>query len=61
MSTISLTLVELGAVVFAAIVLAATDASAISRLGVTFAAKRLGVSPGEIYQYDQATDGDANS
>lgn len=56
--TVTLTLYQLGAVVFVAVVLAATDAAAISRLGIAFAAKKMGVEPGEVTKYDQATDGE---
>lgn len=56
--SVTLTTGELAAVVFAAVALAATDAAAISRLAVAFAAKKLGVKPGEVVRYDQATDGD---
>jgi len=58
MTEITLSLMELGAVVAMAVGLAATDAAAVSRLAVSFAAKKLGVSPGEIYAYDQATGGE---
>jgi len=56
--TVTLTLLELGAVVGGAVALAATDAAAISRLGVAFLAKKLGVKPGEVMKYDRATDGE---
>jgi hypothetical protein len=56
--TVTLSYVELAATVGAAVALAATDASALSRLGITYVAKRLGVEPGEIYRYDSATSGD---
>lgn len=55
--TVTLTLLELGAVVGAAVALAVTDAAAISRLGVAFIAKKLGIEPQEVTRYDQATDG----
>lgn len=55
--TVELTVAELAAVVGAAVVLSATDAAAISRLGVAFVAQRLGVEPGAIRSYDAATDG----
>lgn len=58
MSNLTLTLVELGAIVAFAVGLASTDAAAVSRLAVSFSAKKLGVSPGEIYAYDQATGGE---
>jgi len=58
MTQITLSLVELGAVIAMAVGLAATDAAAVSRLLVTVVAKKLGVSPGEIYAYDQATGGE---
>lgn len=56
--TVTLSYVELAATVGAAVALAATDASALSRLAITYVAKRLGVEPGEIYRYDSATSGD---
>jgi len=52
-----LTLAQLAAIVLVAVVLAATDASALSRLGIAWLSKKLGVKPGEISQYDSATDG----
>jgi len=54
--TITLTFVELAALIAIAVGLAATDAAAISRLGIAFVAKRLGIKPGEIMQYNSATD-----
>jgi len=54
--TITLTFVELAALIAIAVGLAATDAAAISRLGIAFAAKKLGIKPAEIMQYNSATD-----
>jgi len=54
--TITLTFVELSALIAIAVGLAATDAAAISRLGIAFAAKKLGIKPNEIMQYNSATD-----
>jgi len=59
MATIELTLTQLLAVVGVAVGLAATDAAAISRIAIAYVAKKLGVSPGQIHQYDSATDGEA--
>jgi hypothetical protein len=58
--TLTLSLVELAAVIVAAVALATTDAAAISRLGIAWIAKKLGVEPGEVTRYDRATDGDAD-
>jgi len=54
--TITLAFVELAALIAIAVGLAATDAAAISRLGIAFAAKKLGIKPNEIMQYNSATD-----
>lgn len=54
---ITLTLTELGLIVLGAVVLASTDAAALSRLGVTWLSKKLAVSPTEIYRTSEATDG----
>ncbi|ELZ22394.1 hypothetical protein C475_17818 [Halosimplex carlsbadense 2-9-1] len=59
--TLTLTVVELAAVVMAAVGLAATDASALSRVWVAWLAKRLGVEPAEIRATDAATDGDGGT
>lgn len=56
--TVTLTLLEVAGVALAAVALAATDATAISRLAIAFAAKKLGVEPSEVTRYDRATDGD---
>jgi hypothetical protein len=53
---VTLTFVELAALIAIAVGLAATDAAALSRLGIAFAAKKLGIKPGEIMQYNSATD-----
>ncbi len=52
-----LTLAQLAAIVFGAAVLASTNAAALSRLGIAWLSKKLGVKPGEISKYDSATDG----
>jgi len=54
--SITLTFVELAALIAIAVGLAATDAAAISRLGIAFAAQRLGIKPGEVMRYNEATD-----
>lgn len=58
MTEVALSLVELGAIVAFAVGLAATDASAVSRLLVTAVAKRAGLEPGEIMRYGDAAEGD---
>lgn len=60
MTTVTLTLLELAGIVMLGVALAATDAAAISRMGVAFAGKKLGVQPGDITKYDTATDGDSS-
>jgi len=55
MSTVTLTLFELAGVVFIAVGLAATDAAAISRLAVAYAAQKLGIEPQQITAYQRAT------
>lgn len=57
---VTLTVWEFAAIVLGAVALAATDAAAISRLAVAWLAKKAGVKPGEIMQYDNATDGDTS-
>jgi len=54
--SITLTFVELAALLAIAVGLAATDAAAISRLVIAFVAKRLGIKPGEVMRYNDATD-----
>jgi len=54
--TITLTFVELAALIAIAVGLAATDAAAISRLGIAFAAKKLGIKPNEVMRYNDATN-----
>ena len=56
--TIGCSLAELAASVFVAVALAATDASALSRLFVCVLAKRLGVELAEIMNYADATAGE---
>ncbi len=58
--TIELTLYQLSAVVISAVVLAVTDGAAISRLGVAWTAKKVGLKPAEIMRYERATDGDGD-
>lgn len=56
--SVTLTLPELAGVVAAACALAVTDGAAISRLGVAFVARKLGVKPADVTKYDRATDGE---
>lgn len=58
MTSLTLTLAELGAVVLTAVGLAATDPARISRLLTAYAAQKLGVDPQEVRAMDAATDGD---
>jgi len=60
MTNLTLTLVEMAGVVFAAVALAATDAAALSRLAVAWVAKRAGLEPREVLAFDRATDGEAD-
>lgn len=55
--SVTLTLLELAAIVGGAVVLAVTDGAAISRLGIAWTAKRLGIKPRDVVRYDRATDG----
>jgi hypothetical protein len=61
MSQVALSLAELLAVVLVAVTLAVTDGAALSRLGIAWLAKRLGVEPGEVVAYRNATDEEAGS
>jgi hypothetical protein len=61
MTELTLSLAELGGIVLGAVVLAASDPAAVSRMGTAYVGKRLGVDPGEISKYEQATDGDDSS
>jgi len=54
--TLTLSLGELLALVLAAVTLAVTDGSALSRLGMAWLAKQLGVRPDEIRATSSATD-----
>jgi len=54
--TITLTFVELAGLIAMAVGLAATDASAISRLAVAWTAKKAGIEPSQITRYNNATD-----
>ena len=56
--TLTLTLGELAGVVAAAVLLAASDPATVSRIGVAWLAKWLGVEPGEVVRMERATDGD---
>jgi len=58
---VALSLAELGGVVAVAVALAATDAAAISRLGMAWVAKKAGLKPREIRATDAATDGEEAS
>jgi hypothetical protein len=54
--SLTLTFVELAALIGIAVGLAATDAAAISRLAIAWVAKKAGIEPGEIMQYNNATN-----
>ena len=54
--SITLTFVELAALIAIAVGLAATDAAAISRLAVAWVAKKAGIEPSQIARYNDATD-----
>jgi len=54
MTAVELTLLQLAGVVAVAVILAVTDGTSLSRIGVAWTAKKLGVSPGDVYQYDTA-------
>lgn len=54
--SLTLTLGELAAVVLVSVLLAVTDGSALSRLGVAWLAKKLGVRPEEIRATNDAAD-----
>jgi len=54
--TVTLTLPELGGVVVVAVGLAATDAAALSDLAVAAVARRLGLEPGEVSRWSDATE-----
>jgi len=56
--TLTLSLYELLAIVLAAVTLAVTDGSALSRLGMAWLAKKLGVRPDEIRATSSATVAD---
>ncbi len=53
--SVTLTMAELGAVVGLAVVLAVTDGAALSRIGIAFLAKKMGVSPSEVIATNAAT------
>jgi hypothetical protein len=61
MSQVTLSLAELLAVVLVASTLAVTDGAALSRLGIAWLAKRLGIKPSEVVAYRNATDEDASA
>lgn len=50
---------DLAPYVGVAVVLAVSDGAALSRLGIAWIAKKLGVEPREVTKYDRATDGDS--
>jgi len=54
--TVTLTAYELLAVMFAAALLAATDAARLSRLAMAYLSKKLDVRPARIEATDEATD-----
>jgi len=54
--SITLTFLQLAALIAIAVGLAATDASAISRLAVAWVAKKAGIKPSQITRYNNATD-----
>jgi len=54
--TITLTFLQLAALIGIAVGLAATDASAISRLAVAWVAKKAGIEPSQITRYNDATN-----
>jgi len=53
-----LNLAQLITIVLGAVVLASTDPAALSRLGMAWLSKKLGVKPSDITKVDNATDGD---
>jgi hypothetical protein len=61
MSQVMLSLTELFAVALVASTLAVTDGAALSRLGIAWLAKRLGIEPSEVVAYRNATDGDSTA
>lgn len=58
---IELTLGELVTLVGLAVVLAVTDGAALSRLGMAWLSKKMGMKPREISRYETATDGDSDT
>ncbi|GGM46331.1 hypothetical protein [Haloarcula argentinensis] len=52
-----LTWVQLGALIWLCVTLAVTDGAALSRLGIAWLAKRLGLQPAEIVRFEAAADG----
>jgi hypothetical protein len=61
MSWVTLSLAELLAVVLVTATLAVTDGAVLSRPGIAWLAKRLGIEPGEVVAYRSATDEEADS
>jgi len=59
--TVTLTFYELLAVMFAAALLAATDAARLSRLAMAYLATKLDVRPKRIEATDEATDPDGQT
>lgn len=58
---VELTLTELAMLLAAAVFLATTDPAAVNRMLMAHVGKWLGVSPGDIQNYEAATDGDENT
>jgi hypothetical protein len=54
--TVTLTTAELAGVVVVSVGLAATDASALSDLAVAWVARRAGLEPQTVEQWQQTTD-----
>lgn len=52
-----LTWVQLGALIWFCVTLAVTDGAALSRLGIAWLAKRLGLWPAEIVRFEAAAGG----
>lgn len=61
MSSGLLTFEQVAGVVAAAVVLAASDPSALSRIAITALAKRAGLKPNEIRRFESATSGESAS
>jgi hypothetical protein len=61
MSSGLLTFEQVAGVVVFAVMLAASDPAALSRIGTTWIAKKAGVRPTEIQNYEAATDGNEDT